>query len=126
MLLLDENKLEEMSEILKKYMELVPFRAAEGHFTLPNENIITFDDTQFWRVLFGGDQLTVARMHGTQALRDTQDTQDQLEGVIPVVEDWHARMTFLKVDTALIYFTANNTVGNSLLQQLKICSSTQR
>ena len=38
MLLLDENKLEEMSQIL---MELVPSLASEGHFTLPNKSIIT-------------------------------------------------------------------------------------
>lgn len=97
-LLLDENKLEEMSQILMRYMELVPTLASEGHFTLPNKSVITFDDTRFWQVLFGGDQLTVARIRGTQALRDTQDSpEDRLEGVTPVVEDWHTRMTLLKV-----------------------------
>ena len=41
----------------------------------------------------GGDQLTVARVRGIQALWQAQDRPvDRLEGLIPVVEDWHARM----------------------------------
>ena len=60
--------------------------------------MVEFDDTRFHSVLFGGDQLTVTRIRGTQTLRDTQDKAiDRLEGVIPVVEDWHTRMTLMKV-----------------------------
>ncbi|XP_064385649.1 uncharacterized protein LOC135334421 isoform X3 [Halichondria panicea] len=96
-LLLNENKLEEMSQILKHYMELVPALSCEGKFTLGNGTTITFDDTRLWEVLFGGDQLTVARIRGTQTLRDTEESPgDRLEGIIPVVEDWHTRMTFLR------------------------------
>ena len=60
--------------LLTRYMELVLTLASEGHFTLPDKSIITFDDTRFWQVLFGGDQLMVARIRGTQVLRDTQDS----------------------------------------------------
>lgn len=79
-------------------MTLVPTLPAEGLLKLPNGTSINYDDTKFHPILFGGDQLTVARMRGTQALRDTQDKRvDRLDGVIPVVEDWHTRMTLLKV-----------------------------
>ena len=45
--------------------------------------------------MIGGDQLTVARICGTQALCDTHDKAfDRLEGLTPIVEDWHTRMTF--------------------------------
>ena len=48
--------------------------------------------------MFGGDQLTVARIRGTQALRNTQDkASDHLQGLIPVVEDWHSRMPLVDV-----------------------------
>ena len=88
MLLHNENKLDEMGKIMTHYMTLVPATSAEGHFTLPSGDIMSFDDTRFHKVLFGGDQLTVARMRGTLALRDTQDKlADRLEGLIPVVED---------------------------------------
>ena len=97
-LLLNENKLDEMSQILTKYMELVPTLPAEGHHVLPNRSVIDFDDTRFFSILFGGDQLTVARIRGAQSLRDTHDKAiHRLEGVLPVIEDWHTRMTLLKV-----------------------------
>lgn len=87
-----------MSHILTHYMKLVPTREAKGQHTLPNGISISFDDTRFHEILIGGDQLTVARVRGAQAIRDTHDKRvDRFEGVIPVVEDWHARMTFLKV-----------------------------
>ena len=54
--------------------------------------------TRFWQVLFGWGQYPVARIRGTRALGDTQDSpRDHLEGVAPVVEDWHTRMTLFKV-----------------------------
>lgn len=97
-LLHDENKLDEMGKIMTHYMTLVPTTSAEGHFTLPSGDLMNFDDTRFHQVLFGGDQLTVACMRGTQALCDTQDKPtDRLEGLTPVVEDWHTRMTLMKV-----------------------------
>ena len=78
-------------------MKLVPTMAVVGHYMLRN-NVLEFDATQFFKILFGGDQLTVARMRGTQALRSTEETAMlRLDGILPVVEDWQARMTFLKV-----------------------------
>ena len=42
--------------------------------------------------------MTVARVRGTQALRQTEDTAvNRLQGLIPVIEDWHARMALVKV-----------------------------
>ena len=88
-------------------MELVPSNPAEGKYMMSNGTVISYDDTRFWEVLFGGDQLTVARIRGTQALRDTEETaRDRLEGIIPVVEDWHTRMTFMKVQCHDIYTVA--------------------
>ena len=73
---------------------------AEGHQQLPNGSVIDFDDTQFFSILFGGDQLTASQIRGTQALRDTQSKRvDRFEGILPVVEDWHSRMTLMKVHT---------------------------
>lgn len=85
-----------MGKILTHYMSLVQTVSAEdSQLLLPNG---TFDDTRFHSILFGGDQLTVARIRGAQSLRDTQDRKvDRLERVVPVIEDWHSRMTFMKV-----------------------------
>ncbi len=49
--------------------------------------------------------LTAARVRGTQALRQTEDKAvDRLQGLIPVVEDWHTRMALVMVITLYIYF----------------------
>ena len=70
-LLLNENEFDKMSQILTK---LAPTFPAEGHHVLPNGSVINFNDTRFFSILFGGDQLTVACIHGIHApLRDTHD-----------------------------------------------------
>lgn len=87
-----------MCKILEHCVKFVPTRPAEGKYILPNGSILDFDDTRFFKILLGGDQLTVARVRGAQALRMSQDkAKDRLEGIVPVVEDWHARMTLMKV-----------------------------
>ena len=65
--MLNENKLDEMSQILDHYMTLVPTVEMEGHHKLPNGRVLDFDDSRFFSVLIGGDQLTVARIRGVQA-----------------------------------------------------------
>ena len=92
MLLHDENKLDEMSHILDHYMKLVPTARADGFLQLRDGHTVPFDDTRFDVKLLGGDQLTVARVRSTQALLDTLDSATQrCEGIVPVIEDWHAR-----------------------------------
>lgn len=98
MLLQNENKLDEMSKILSHFMTMVPTLSDEGKLTLPNGSELEFDNTKFSKILLGGDQLTSARVRGTQALRLSEDKAvDRLEGLIPVTEDWHMRMSLMKV-----------------------------
>ena len=93
----NENKLDEMSMILEYFMTLVPTKPNEGHLVLPNGCTVDYDTTSFLNILLRGDQLTVARVRGTQALRQTEDTAvNHLQGLIPVIEDWHARMSLVK------------------------------
>ena len=76
---------------MTEHQKYVPTQSRVGHL---NGNSIEFDDTRFFRILFGGDQLTVARARGAQSLRATRDSaKERLEGLCPVIEDWHARMT---------------------------------
>lgn len=81
----NENKLNEMNEIMKHYMKYVPTESAEGIHPITNE---PFDATKFYPLLFGGDYLTVVRMRSTKALRETEYYgQDRFEGLVLVVED---------------------------------------
>ena len=84
-------------------MKLVPTVEAKGHRQLPNGSVLDFEDARFFSILFGGDQLTVAQIRGTQIHRDTHDQRvDCFEGLVPVVNDWHSRMTLMKVSCIVI------------------------
>ena len=84
-----------LEEVHTKYVPTLP---SEGSVTLPDGSTRTYDNTTFHKLLFGGDQLTVARARGAAELRSLHaKAVHRLEGVAPVVEDWHARMTLLKV-----------------------------
>ena len=55
----------------------------------------TVDDSRLIRILLFGDQLTAARARGAIALRDDDTSAlHRLEGFVPAVVDWHARMRF--------------------------------
>ncbi len=96
--MLNENKLDEMSKIMESLHKYVPTRTSEGNLTLPNGESLTYDNTKFFEILFGGDQLTVARASGVEALRVGHETaHDRLDGLVPIMKDWHARGILLKV-----------------------------
>ncbi len=97
-LLHNENKLDEMSKILEHLMKFAPTLAKEEEEELPNGTVLKRDRSQVFKVLVGGDQLTSARIRGTQALRVTQDkVVDKLQGLVAVSEDWHSRMGLMNV-----------------------------
>ena len=54
---------------------------------------------------FGGDQLTVARARGAQGQRENSNSgEKRLEGLVPVVEDWHTQMNLLIVSLLLFVY----------------------
>lgn len=96
-LLLNENKVDEMCKILDELHKYIPTTTTEG-VTLPDGQVFTHEDYRLIQILLGGDQLTVARVRGAVAARSShENARDRLEGVIPVVEDWHARQVLMQV-----------------------------
>lgn len=94
----NENKVDEMSCIMDELHKYVPARDVHHHSTLPNGETEEETTEKLHQVLFGGDQLTVARARSAIGMRRTHDTnREKLQGLIPVVEDWHARVTLLQV-----------------------------
>ena len=56
------------------------------------------DDQQLVTTVVGGDYLTAARMRGTQRIRGNSETSaDRFDGLLPVAEDWHAKVCLLEV-----------------------------
>ena len=49
-------------------MKFIPTLNAAGNLILPNGSTIEFDATSFTKIILAGDQLTIARIRGTQLL----------------------------------------------------------
>lgn len=102
--LYNENKLDEMAKILEEFHSYIPSIPSTQTVTLGDGTTRSVDNAQFFHILMGGDQLTVARARGTAALRATHDAPtERLSGIVPVVEDWHARLTLMKVCIMPLY-----------------------
>lgn len=97
-LLHNENVNHEMCKILDCLHEYVPSTAVASEVTLDDGEIMTHVDYKLIQQLLGGDQLTVARVHSAQGIRENhEDSISALRGIIPVVEDWHTRLTLMQV-----------------------------
>ena len=93
-----ENKVDEMCSILNELHNYVPTEKVTLNLTLPTGNSRPLDSEVFHRILLGGDQLTAARARSScMARADHGSSRKRLCGVLPVIEDWHAKMCYLKV-----------------------------
>ena len=87
-----------MCHIMDKLHTLVPGKTTITHFSLPEEESEEILSETFHQLLVGGDQVTAARCRGSAAARCDIDTKtSRLYGLVPVSEDWHARLCLCKV-----------------------------
>ena len=81
---------------MKGLHKCVPKKTYKLTYHLPEEFVRTEDC--YHCILFVGDQLTVCRSHGAQTARCNDDVAEKhFEGLIPVTEDWHTRITLMRV-----------------------------
>lgn len=97
MKLKNEAYLVDMADIMDSFTPYVP-----SEEFLQNVNVdgmeYTYDGSKLMQILFFGDQLTVARARGASTLREPQKMcLNRLEGFVPTIADWHARMCLLQV-----------------------------
>ena len=92
-----------MTEVLDNLSNYVPVHTAIKMASVEGKNY-TVDDSRLIRTLLFGDQLTAAHARGAIALRDDDMTAlHHLEGFVPAVADWHARMCLLQVNKMLFF-----------------------
>ena len=85
----NENKYEELIDILNKMQKYVPASAATNRLKT---------------CVLSGDQLTTERIHNLQKIRATSESQSaRFDGFLPIHADWHAEVTYLQVRNASIY-----------------------
>ena len=95
----DENKHEEMFEILQHLHSYVPTVHGQAEVECPFTNgTILSDIVDHHEILLGGDLLTSFRVRGVQRIMKYSDNVDlKCDGLIATSEDWHTKLTFLEV-----------------------------
>lgn len=93
-LLKSETNYEDMTDILDHYQTYIPSTKCKR--SIPKEGEVA--DKHFLTTLVGGDYLSVVRARGAQMIRSTSElTEHTLDGILPVAEDWHAKVCFMEV-----------------------------
>eukprot|EP00731_Ephydatia_muelleri_P020729 Em0013g456a len=71
----------------------------------------------FSHIPLGGDQLTVARIRGSQRVEfNAENGDERLEGFFPVIEDWHTKMCFMEVIWKRLYNSCSGMDAGTLFQ----------
>ena len=118
-LLKDENKLDEMVDIMDYTHKYVPMNQYVKDQDIQGQESVVVQAVDFHRELFGGDYLTSKRGRGAQRIRaNSTNDLDKLKGLLPVSEDWHAKMCFLSVSTSIICFFKHACMMMLLFQVL--------
>ena len=100
-----------MVDIMTEKHNYVPTITQTLDVEVAGESTVTVKADHFHNILFGGDQLTVARSRGAQHIRiNSVDGIGRLEGLIPVCEDWHVRVTLLSVSLLAIVISLSVSV----------------
>lgn len=88
-----------MIDIMSHLYQYVPSKECTNLVYIPSTNeFVQKESALVHQQLFGGDQLTVARARGAiTAMANNPTAQTRLEGVVPVVEDWHTVVILLQV-----------------------------
>ena len=92
----NETRYEDMVEILEEYKAYIPSKSVTLQEPIPDSDIT--EDREYVKTLLGGDYLSVAHARGAQHIRRTAEMEKyRLDGMLPVAEDWHAKVCLLEV-----------------------------
>ena len=99
-----EMKYDDMISIMEYLHHYVPTETGTVEIDLPDSGgKFDLTKTSFHTILFGGDQLTAKRARGSQMIRSNSVTSsEQINGLLPTSEDWHAKLCFLEVSYNLL------------------------
>lgn len=94
-------------DILDELQKFAPSKSRTVDIPVPNTSELkSLREISFHRLLFGGDQLTAKRARAGICIRNNSvNSSDRLEGLLPVSEDWHAKVVFLEVSTYIMHLS---------------------
>ena len=87
----------EMITILQNVHKYVPQQQQEVYVTTEQYSR-SKEIKMVYPILLGGDQLSTARARSAKATKRTEKPYtNRLDGIIPVFDDWHTRVTLIGV-----------------------------
>lgn len=87
-----------MISIMDTIQQYVPVHTEAVTVDIPGVGEKVVHGDWFHHIIFGGDMLTAKRARGSQHVRSNSARGlDRLEGLLPVAEDWHAKVCFIGV-----------------------------
>ena len=91
-----------MVDIMSHINQYVPFKSVNTQVNVPSTGeSVTLAKVYMEKLLFGGDQLTVARARGAKKTRmNSTSAEKRFDGIIPCVENWHTKPVLLEVNCA--------------------------
>ena len=91
-------KCADMIDNMKFQHQYVPAVEYEERTRCDEISDVIVKDAVMYPLLFGGDQLSVARQRTALKVMSNAETPAlRMEGLIPTIEDWHTKLTFLEV-----------------------------
>ena len=91
-----------MIDIMENLQQYVPLAMEVDKLSIPGVGEREVHADKFHHLWFGRDQLTAKRARGSQHVRNNSlRGKDRLEGLKPVVKDWHAKVCLLGVSCTL-------------------------
>lgn len=95
----NENKANEMVEIMKLIHHYVPMVETSEDVLVPSLNIQEkIKKARSFPIILHGDYLTAARARGAQkSVVNSESPSGRLEGLVPAAADWHTKLKLLSV-----------------------------
>ena len=100
-----ETSHEDMIAIMEHLQRYVPSETESSTIDIEGIGEKEVHADHFHHVLFGGDLLTAKRARGSQHIRSNSlRGKERLEGLKPVIEDWHAKVCLLGVSVLALFY----------------------
>lgn len=97
-ILQNENTNDGIAAILTQIHQYVPQFTYTEEVCISDGTVEKIEKAKMHQILLGGDQLTAARARNSiKGKMNSQTPSKQLQGIIPVMEDWHTKANFLGV-----------------------------
>ena len=95
----NEIQSSEMVDIMSVIHQYVPSIECTKEYLIPSTNeVVEVQQVSLFPILFGGDQLTVARSRGAKRAKvNSPSAINRFDGLVPVCEDWHTKVVLLEV-----------------------------